>query len=400
MRLQPNHEFYSAQYNAAQITRGAVARLAGYHFTMNLAPLATDMAEGDDKLVRMSMEDERFRMMQSPDATVETNFRRTWHGDDARLMVLMGVLMEPALQKTFRELPGNLRQGLVDTYKWSQQAALELAEHRQLDIDEDKNHYEIADDSERGRWTERLLRAVAVNALKYSRGSLPNLELGRSQVFLEQLRETTVEHTAAWLLDVLHGFTPYENATSEDMFRAVVAHSYGVSALSFMPNQHNAEAEYRDRYVRADSPEEGMYGVRREPLVVVETNGVGGYTIIPHHKDYRGQAVRGKRNRCPGSDGLKPTEKDKETNAAMRDALKSVIAGCYGEDEGHYSKALDRDFAMTDITPIIGAAAARGLVEYGAATFSTPDMQRHLIFEDEVVSTGAYILKERNITMR
>lgn len=395
VELQPTIERHSARYTAARMARASLARVISHRFAMNLAPLAAELVEGNTELVKMALQDPGFGIVASPRAGVVTDFNRTWYGDDARLIVTTGLLMSTVADETARRLPVNLRTEFINSHQWVLETAEDLAAYRGLETEQrEADHFVVSNEEEQRRWAERhLLDALTepkygeYNGSSYLRDTDKHLPFP----FVRHQVESVAEHTSAYLIDVWHAFTYADGDMSADEpFWAALTHLSGPSVASFMANQHNAEAEYEDRYVLADSQERGKYGSRREPLVLLERD--EGYHLIPNSKSSYAKASRSKRNRCPGSDALEPREDEVEKSEVLRSALKSAGTAWY---DARYSAAFDRPFTNIDVATIIGAAAARHLVRCGRATFDDEEVQRHLGPPESATSTGAYVLSGR-----
>jgi hypothetical protein len=159
------------------------------------------------------------------------------------------------------------------------------------------------------------------------------------------------------------------------------------SALAFMGNQQNIEAEYKDRYVWRDSAGPDRKISLREPLVRVVPNGLN-YDIVRNPESDYAKATRGKRNRCPGPDALEPLDEEIAASDRLQAAMKSVIA----DYDSKIIDLLDRHYSMIDVLTAFGAAIARCLMDSGFATFDEKDVARNLGSPDAATSTGAYIL--------
>lgn len=382
-------EPHSARLAASQIIRGALVRVIAHRFAMNMAPLAADLLEGDDFIVRAALRDPVVDVVKSPRAAIRTDFARVWFGDDARLLLVVGLLMQPVAYMTIDQLPDGLRAGTLRAGMWVTSAANDIIAYRKLQEkqaegpvnrswgDGPRNHFVIKDESERGNWQERFLLDCLARGVKMDARS-----------FLVHITEAATEHIVAYLTDVFHGFIPYSgSATSHDQLRSVIAHLHMTSVLAFMGNWQNGEAEYNDRYVESTSIGPGRYLPAREPLVHVVPSGQH-YDLVPNPASTYARATRGNRSRCPGPDALEPIDAEIHSSDRLRRAMRSVI-GDYGEQS---LRMLDRHYSKIDIVTAFGAAVARVLIEIEFVAFDQEDVARQLRPRHKATSTGAYIL--------
>lgn len=382
-------EPHSARLLASQLMRDVIVRVIAHRFAMNMAPLAADLLEGDDFIVRAGLRDPVVDVVKSPRAAIRTDFGRVWFGDDARLLLVAGLLVQSVVQRTIDQLPNGLRAGTLRAGIWVTAAANDVVVYRKLQEgqtdgsagtsrgDGSRRHFVIDDESKRGNWEERFLLDCLARGLKMDARS-----------FLIHNTEAATEHVVAYLADAFHGFIPYYGrATSRDQLRSVIARLHMTSVLAFMGNRQNGEAEYNNRYVQSASTGSGRYVPAREPLIHVSPNGEN-YDLVPNPASKYATATRGNRSRCPGPDALEPLGAEIDANDRLRRVMRSVIRGC-GEQA---LRTLDRPYSEIDVLTAFGAAVARVLIDIGFVTFNQVDVARQLWPGHRVTSTGAYIL--------
>ncbi|MEU4240989.1 hypothetical protein [Actinoplanes sp. NPDC026619] len=381
-------ERHSARLTAAEIVRGVVVRVVGHRMAMSLAPLATAILSGDDSIVVNALEDPTARAMRAPRAGVRTDFARVWLGDDARLLVVIGLLMQPVALATVDQLPSGIRAGTLRAGVWVTHAANALVRHRGLQReqaeatadarwgDSPRSHFVIRDDSDRGGWRQRyLLDALAPG---------PKMD---AQSFLLHNTEAAAEHVVAFLTDVMHEFAPYPQATAADRCRAIIARLHLVNALAYMGNQQNAESEYQGRYVESDV-NSGVSA--RIPLVSVQPHD-SGFEIVPHPSSDYAKVTRGRRGRCPGPDALEPVGAEIQVSGDLRTAMTSILAG----RSAGATRLLDRPYSEPDVITALGAGVSSCLMRRGFATFDRKDVAGNLGPADRATSTGSYVLSGR-----
>jgi hypothetical protein len=358
---------------------------------MNMAPLAAGVLEGDDFIVSAALQDSVVDVAKPPRAGIRTDFARVWFGDDARLLLITGLLMQSVVHKTIDQLPNGLRAGTLRAGIWVTWAANDVVAYRGLQekqtgqsankswSDSPRDHFVIEHQSERGNWQERFL----LDCL--ARG--PRMD---AHSFLAHNTEATTEHVVAYLTDAYHGFIPYGGrATSNDKLRSVIARLHMTSVLAFMGNWQNGEAEYDNRYVESASVGPGRYVSAREPLVHVSPNGQN-YDLVPNRASNYAKATRRKRNRCPGPDALEPLGAEIDASDRLRRAIKLIVRD-YDEK---VLRTLDRPYSGIDVITAFGAAVGRVLIDVGFAAFDQADVARQLQPRHKATSTGAYILAQ------
>jgi hypothetical protein len=380
-------ESHSARLAAAEIVRGSVVRVIAHRMAMNLAPLAAAILSGDDGSVRGALGDPAIGVVKAPTAGVRTDFARVWFGDDARLFLVTGLLMQSVAHATVERLPGGIRAGTLRAGIWVTHAANALVRHRGLQSEqktatvnarwseEPRSHFVIRNDADRGKWQERFLLDELASGPKMD-----------ARTFLVHNTEAATEHVVAFLTDVMHGFAPYRRATAHDRLRSVIAGLHMVSALAYMGNQQNAESEYRGRYVES-APTSGV--PRRAPLVLVQPNG-SDYDIVPNPASDYAKASRGKRNRCPGPDALEPLGAEVDASNELRAAMNSIVAG----GGSAAARLLDRPYSEPDVIAALGAGVSQSLMRLEFVTFDEKDVARQLRAPHRATSTGAYVLAD------
>src|SRR5258708_33200815 len=97
-------EPHNARLAACEIMRGVVVRVIAHRFAMNMAPLAAGLLEGDDSIVGAALQDPVVGVVKSRRARIRTDFARVWFGDDARLFLVTGLLMQSVVHKTIDQL--------------------------------------------------------------------------------------------------------------------------------------------------------------------------------------------------------------------------------------------------------------------------------------------------------
>lgn len=384
-------EPHSARLAASEIIRGAVVRVIAHRFAMNMAPLAASLLEGDDFIVRAALQDPVVGVVKPPRAGIRTDFARVWFGDDARLFLVTGLLMQSIAHKTIDQLPNGIRAGTLRAGIWVTWTANDVVTYRGLQEKQTeepankswseypRDHFVIEHESERGDWQERFLLDCLARGLKMDAHS-----------FLIHNTEAATEHIIAYLTDAFHGFIPYGGrATSNDKLRSIIARLHMSSVLAFMVNWQNSEAEYNNRYVESASVGPGRYASAREPLIHVSANGRN-YDLVPNLASNYARASRGKRNRCPGPDALEPVGAEIDASGRLRRAMKSVI---HDYDE-QTLRTLDRPYSEIDVITAFGAAVGRVLIDVGFAAFDQADVARQLRPRYQATSTGAYILAQ------
>lgn len=382
-------EPHSARLAVSEIMRGAVVRVIAHRFAMDMAPLAAGLLEGDNFIVTSALQDPVVDVVKPARAGIRTDFARVWFGDDARLFLVTGLLMQSAAHKTIDQLPNGIRAGTLRAGIWVTWAANDVIAYRELQekqieqpankswSDGPRHHFVIGHESERGNWQERFLLDCLAGGVRMDAHS-----------FLIHNTEAATEHIIAYLTDIFHGFIPYgDRATSDDMLRSVIARLHMSSALAFMGNWQNSEAEYNNRYVDSASVGPGRYVSAREPLVHVSPNGKN-YDLVPNLASTYARATRGKRNRCPGPDALEPLGAEIDASGRLRRAMELIL---HDYDE-RTLRTLDRPYSEIDVITALGAAVGRVLTDVGFAAFDQADVARQLGPRHKATSTGAYIL--------
>lgn len=380
---------YSARLAASEIVRGSVMRVIAHRFAMNMAPLVADLLEGDDSMVAAALQDPIVDIVRPLRAGIRTDFARVWFGDDARLFLVTGLLMQPAAIKTIDRLPGGIRAGTLRAGMWVTQAANDVVAYRGLRgkqreksankrwSEGPRDHFFIEQESQRGNWQERFLLDCLARGLKMDARS-----------FLIHNTEAATEHIIAYLTDVYHGFIAYNDTiTSCDKLRSVLARLHMSSVLAYMANQQNGEAEYNNRYVESSPAGPGRYISGREPLVHVHQQR-GGYDIVANQASTYAAATRRNRNRCPGPDALSPIGAEAGASDELRRAMKSILR----RHDDQAFRTLDRSFSEIDVVTALGAAVGRVLMDVGFVAFDRADISRQLQPRYKATSTGAYIL--------
>lgn len=375
----------NAQLAAAKLVRAALARVIAHRVAMHLAPNAVALLSGDDSAVRKVLDDPSAKVVAHPRAGIRTDFARVWFGDDARLLFVLGTMTHQASLQTLDELPLGLGTGVRRAGEWVTEAAkslvkdrgLEAKESRKIDgrwSEEPRGNFVIDSAStERVKWNQSFLIDGLANGIKMS-----------AREFALHNAEAATEHIVAFLSDCLHGFAGHPRATTSDRVSAVIDHLHLTSALAFMGNRKNAEAEYKDRYVWADDGHDGPRTPRRAPMVLV-TGQDSRYVLVPNPDSHYADASRAKRNNCPGPDGLEPLASEVAASSRLRNALKSALPG---RDDASHCR-LDRHFSLIDVVTALGVATAVRLMKTGFATFD--DVASHLRSPDSARSTGAFI---------
>lgn len=384
-------EPHSARLAASQIVRGAVVRVIAHRFAMNMAPLAAGLLEGDDFIVRAALQDPVVDVVKPSRTGIRTDFARVWFGDDARLLLVTGLLLQSVTHRTIDQLPSGIRAATLRAGIWVTQAANDVIAYRELQEKQSaepvnkswsegpRQHFVIRHESERGNWHERFLLDCLARGVKMDACS-----------FLIHNTEASTEHITAYLTDAFHGFIPYgDMATSNDKLRSVIARLHMSSALAFMANWQNSEAEYNNRYVESASVGPGRYVSAREPLVRVSPNGQN-YDLVPNLASAYAKATRGKRNRCPGPDALEPLGAEIDASGRLRRAMKLIV---HDYDE-QALRALDRPYSEIDVITALGAAVGRVLIDVGFAAFDQADIAHQLRPRHKATSTGAYIFAQ------
>lgn len=389
MQIYDRLDYYKRRLTAAEIVRGSVARVLAHRLAMQLAPGVTQLLEGDDGELMEFLQDPIMGAVAPPHAAIRTDFGRIWYGDDARLLLVTGSLMQSAAAETVQNLPGGLRAGMLKAGIWVSQTAAEYAHHRNLTdrisllkhpdwSEKPRGNFVVTGGSQRRSWHDSLLLDELVPGVKMS-----------ARDFLVHNTEAATEHIVAFLTDVFHGFLKYPEATADDQLRAVIAKLHMSSVLAYMTNQQNAEAEYMNRYVDGGYDETGVRRALREPLVMVSPTGAE-FDIAPNPASKYIKASRRNRQRCPGPDPLAPIGAEVRISDNLRGALKQVLHG--------YSKErlalLDRNYSEPDVIAALGAAVGTRLQNLGYARFD--DVAANLRPAEMAVSTGAFILQPPN----
>jgi len=394
-RLEP----HTAHSLAANMARAVVARVAGHFATIQLAPIATQMLEGDPTPINAILDDVTRAIDQSTPGFV-MDFGRTWYGDDARLMLSLGLLTEESNYRTLENLPQGIRYGLLRTGILVKHASTARVKHLGLE-DELKNPL-LTGNRFRGNQAQphSMIGKAAISGKWSKEGNFHSRHLidssasglsATAEAFLERNTITSIEHIVGLLTDVYHEFNGIiqPKASPVDIQRTILGNLYLAHMLAFMSNQHNGRAEYGGRYVWQGPNEAESMHSSREPLVRVGITTDHDYTLKPNAASKMfANMSRAKRRNCPGPDALAPRGAEEEIMGRLQAATRAIV---YEHAPGDVDYArLDRHFSHIDTLTILAAAAARLLMERGFLRFD--DVHLYLGPPEEATSNGPYTL--------
>lgn len=373
---------------AAEIVRGSVVRVLGHRQAMAVAPLVTRILNGDTSEVETFINDPLMRALKHPTAGLSTDFERRWYGDDARLLAVTAGLMYQQAQRTAEQISPGVRHGVVRAAEMVMQAAFEWSVEHGMEREAERaigcpvsrfDHFAITSDADRGGWRERF---IVGNLVPGPRGTVED--------FLEHNAEAASEHAVAYLTDVYSAFWPYEAASVDTKTACAVSSLHLLSALAFMGNLPNIEAEYKGRYAETE-PGSGVSA--RQPLIVVTRDADAMYRQAVNPESAFSKARRATRYRCPGPDSCDPAGEEVAVSATLRHALQSMVRD-YGSE---VMARFNRNFSEIDVVGSLMIGVARSLIELGYIRLDQANAALQLKQGRRVTSTGAYVIRPKQI---
>jgi hypothetical protein len=356
----------SAVYSTTRRLRTLPLRLIAHHFADDLMPVTHEVLRSPEIIERL-LAQKALEGFMDPNAAVEATHGKVFHGDEARIAIVLFNLLYPIAEDTVQRLPPAVHWASeTTTQDLKNQAALRLGimgrPVQEILLQEEGEAF-IKDD-------HNDLRTHEHRFLEFQAADLP----ADPRTFLADLNLVAqIEHLVPVIGDLYREYT--EAGTPVDLqLRTAVQGLRWFRMLAHLRSESGGRLEYKDRYVWQSSAGKDRLVSKRKPMVSVSRIDDDEWDIFGTRAPYTQKlADRDRDSRCPAKDAVLPN--------ALQIPRSELFIQDIAETAGikrFPTHLLTQGIAEADVVSVLALAVTEQLRSLGVISLTAAEFALHL----------------------